>query len=91
MKREPIEYDINERHSQFLNIVQPVYPELNTRFQNVLETFFFPFFEKIDYMLEQEVTFDSAQTMLDYVIEMYPNHLLTNLKSCYPTTNYIKI
>ncbi|MDG0842947.1 PEP-utilizing enzyme [Staphylococcus equorum] len=72
MKREPIEYDINERHSQFLNVVQPVYPELNTRFQNVLETFFFPFFEKIDYMLGQEVTFDNAQIMLDYVIEMYP-------------------
>ncbi|MFQ3870892.1 PEP-utilizing enzyme [Staphylococcus sp. Mo2-6] len=72
MKREPIEYDINERHNQFLSIVQPIYPELNTRFQNVLETFFFPFFEKIDYMLEQEVTFDSAQTMLDYVMDMYP-------------------
>ena len=72
MKREPIEYDIHERHSQFLSIVQPIYPELNTRFQNVLETFFFPFFEKIDYMLEQEVTFDSAQTMLEYIIDMYP-------------------
>ncbi|OEK69227.1 hypothetical protein AST00_01775 [Staphylococcus equorum] len=72
MKREPIEYDINERHNQFLSIVQPIYPELNTRFQNVLETFFFPFFEKIDDMLEQEVTFDIAQTMLDYVMDMYP-------------------
>lgn len=84
MKREPIDGDIKQQTQAYLNILRPMYPNLNHYYHNILESFYFPFFEEIDHMLQQEITFNNAQKMLNYIFNMYPKSFAYQLDILLP-------